>query len=179
MHWRWRLFGLLVSVLAAVPLVGLADDSATDVAGNWRLLRRWKEDPEHYARLQREWKAFHALPPERQERMRQLDRDLYAADAVTQQRLWGVLERYSTWLDQLPATDRGRIEAAGNPEQRLRLIQELRDKQWLAYLPAETRKALDTELQRQFGAAAFRDHAEIQEPGKAAAASSWPRAGPP
>ena len=78
--------------------------------------------------------------------MRQLDRDLYAADAVTQQRLWGVLERYSTWLDQLPATDRGRIEAAGNPEQRLRLIQELRDKQWLAYLPAETRKALDTEL---------------------------------
>ena len=53
MHWRWRLFGLLVSVLAAVPLVGLADDSATDVAGNWRLLRRWKEDPEHYARLQR------------------------------------------------------------------------------------------------------------------------------
>jgi hypothetical protein len=146
MFWRWRLPGLIVLLLAAVPVVGSAGDSYGDLEHNGQLLRKWKEDPEHYARLQRDLKAFYAMPPERQEQLRRFDRDLHAGDAYTQRHLWEVLVRYNTWLDRLSQADRKRIEEAGNQGERLRVIHEMREKQWLAFLPQETSKQLGNAL---------------------------------
>jgi len=133
-------------VVAASVVAAAEDSSADDLDHNARLLRKWKADPEHYARLQRDLKAFYALPPERQEQLRQLDRDLHSADGQTQRHLWGVLERYSGWLDRLPESDRKRIEDAQHPEARLKVIRELREQQWIAHLPRKTREDLQLAL---------------------------------
>ena len=47
---------------------------------NRRLLERWRADPEHHARLLRDLRAFYALPRPRQQQLRLLDQQLYAAD---------------------------------------------------------------------------------------------------
>jgi hypothetical protein len=133
--WRsWRL-PLATVLLAAGPVLAVAELSADDLAANRRLLAQWRADPDHYARLKRDYQALMALPPERLERMRKLDRDLRALDPVTQARLWKVMERYSAWLERLPDADRRRIEEAADSDERLHLIKELREREWIAHLP--------------------------------------------
>lgn len=131
---RW-----LVLILAGA-VAALGADSE-EFAHNRRLLERWKADPEHYQRLRRDLLAFHALPIERQEQLRQLDRELHSGNLATQTRRWGVLDRYVTWLEKLPSEERQAIVQA-EPEERLRLIREIRDRQWIEKLPARTRENL-------------------------------------
>jgi hypothetical protein len=147
MLWRWRLLGLLIVLAGAAPVVGSADDSSADERDVYaRVLRKLKADPEHYARLQRDYKAFYALPVERQEHLRQLDRDLHAAETQTQRHLWDVLERYNAWLEHQSEPDRKRILEAATPGERLKLIREMREQQWLAHLPQKTREELDVSV---------------------------------
>src|SRR4051794_21448127 len=108
------LAGLLIGALAAAP-----PDTAGDLQRNRRLLDRWRHDPEHYARLEEDLRAFWALPPWRRERLRRLDRDLHEADPHTRRRLWGVLERYHTWLERLPEGQQGLIREAPDAPARL------------------------------------------------------------
>jgi hypothetical protein len=127
-----------------LPSRGLAaSDSASDeLEQNRRLLEQWRQDPAHYARLCYDLRQFLALSPEEQERLRQLDQELHEEDSATSARLGRVLERYVVWLEHLPQAERARLEAMRDPNERLLLIKEMREREWVDKLP----KALRDEL---------------------------------
>ncbi len=137
-----RRYRALIVLAAAAALPALAGPGAPDEwERNRHLLEQWRADPEHYARLRRDLKAFWELPPEQQQRLRRLDRELHQADARTQKRLWGVLERYAAWLERLPEPDRQRIAQADRAD-RVRVVREVRQRQFYDRLPARLRVAL-------------------------------------
>src|SRR5436305_96172 len=99
---RWSFLVLFAAAAAALPAVAVPEGSRDALEHNRELLEKWRADPDHYARLQRDLRAFWALPPARRRQMRRLDQDLQHADARTRKRLWAVLERYHAWLRPLP-----------------------------------------------------------------------------
>jgi hypothetical protein len=109
---------------------------------NRRLLEKWQGDPDHAARLERDLAAFWALPPQRRERLRKLDRELHQLDPATRQGLWGVLERYHAWLKRLPEEQRRRIDSAADWQERLHLVKELREQEWIQRQPKKVRDNL-------------------------------------
>lgn len=126
------LLPVLGFVLSATP----AHESASaDRERNRRLLSKWKADPEHYARLQQDLRDFWALPEEQRLRLRALDRELHQLDDKTQKRLWKTAERYTLWLERLPDEDRQQIETAGDSQEKLRRIREIRQRQTIERLP--------------------------------------------
>jgi hypothetical protein len=139
MRASWRLLVLIFSLAGAMQALALSEPAREDpqaaLEQNRRLLKKWRADPEHYARLQQDWRAFQELPAERQESLRKLDRDLHAAEPAEQARLWRVLDRYVAWLDKLPEADRARIASAANAKERLKSVKEIRDRQWVSRLP--------------------------------------------
>ncbi len=142
-----RRFGLLLATAllgAALPVLAVSDSAPPpdDLDHNRRLLERYRSDPDHYARLLRDLRAFEALPPERQERMRQFDRELHDLDPAAQQRLWEVLERYCDWVGRLPEADRQRIDEAADRTERLQVVKGLREKEWVDRLPQAERDDL-------------------------------------
>jgi hypothetical protein len=110
-----------------------------DVARNRQQLTQWRQDAEHAARLQRDLQAFHALPRERQEQIRDLDRRLHDTDDKTRWHLWQVMERYAAWLESVPEEDRRRLAEAA-PAERLQLVRAIRDRQFLERLPPKERE---------------------------------------
>jgi hypothetical protein len=143
-----RYCGLLVPLLFFVLAATDAQeaDSAPaprDLERNRQLLQKWKADPEHYARLQRDLRDFWALPKPKRQWLRRLDKELHDLDAKTQKRLWKVAERYSAWLERLPEGERRRIEATADFPERLALIKEFRERQWVERLPRKVREELD------------------------------------
>jgi hypothetical protein len=121
----------------------VSEPTQEELQVNRRLLERWRADPEHYARLKRDFRAFMALPADKRDRLRELDHDLREEDASSQARLFRVLDRYATWLDHLPDEDRARIEAAPNAADRLRVVKELREREWIAQLPRAEQKRIE------------------------------------
>jgi hypothetical protein len=129
----WLLFAL-------VGVVAVSAASADgDLERNRRLLEKWRADPDHYQRLLRDLKAFYALPVERQETLREIDRKMHEGDLASQARLWAVLDRYSTWLEKLPDPERREVVDASDSGERLKVIRRLREKEWVARLPARVR----------------------------------------
>jgi hypothetical protein len=143
------LLGLLAGValvLPSAPPTTLAGDDAPpsgDLEHNRRMLQLWRSDPEHWARLQQDLRAFAQLPAAQQERLRRLDRELYQLDPDQRKRLLRVLERYTLWLERLPAEDRAELEAARDTQERLARIRAIRQRQWLDRLPERTRAELE------------------------------------
>jgi hypothetical protein len=122
-----------------------ADQPAYDEVELNRLqLEKWKKDASHYARLQRNLGEFLLLPLERQESLRQLDRELREEDSATSARLFGVLDRYVDWLSQLPHEDRQAIQKCGSDSERLQLIKQIRNREWILRQP----RAVQEELKR-------------------------------
>src|SRR5262245_13838348 len=147
MRTTWRLLILTAFLAVAVQALAMSEQPPTEdpqavEEQNRQLLERWRDDPEHYARLKRDGKAFAQMPPERQDRLRQLDRDLHAEDSATQTRLWAALDRYLTWLEKLPQDNRAWIEAAPDATERLERVKVIRDRQWVARLPQKTQDEL-------------------------------------
>jgi hypothetical protein len=143
MRRSWRHVTFLTFLAVTAPVLAASDSPPDEWERNHRLLDRWREeDPGHYARLQRDLRAFWSLPAERQERLRKLDRDLNEADSAARKKLWGVLERYTLWLERLPETDRQRIEAAANRKERLEIIHQILERQALDRLPRKAREEL-------------------------------------
>ena len=87
-------------------------------------------------------RAFRALPPERQEKIRQFEQSLDDLDAPHRDRLFRALETYAAWLYRLPDSDRKDILSAPTPEKRLEAIKEVYRTQWVAHLPLAQRKQL-------------------------------------
>jgi hypothetical protein len=144
---RSRFLGsILVFLAVALPVVAYVDPPQAEpdeLELNRRRLEKWRADPEHYQRLQRDLKAFWELPAEKRDRLRHLDRQLHETDSFTQKRLWGVLERYGAWLERLPEPDRQRIESAADATERLRVIKEIKDRQWVERQPLAVNRELD------------------------------------
>jgi hypothetical protein len=86
-------------------------------------------------RLETNLAAFHRLSPAKQAAIRRLDAALAEEDAVTRQRLFGVMLRYAGWLSRLPAEDRQRLNGVTAGPERLRLVRETLERQWFAGLP--------------------------------------------
>jgi hypothetical protein len=133
---------LFTVVLAATP-AHEEPSAPRDLEHNRQLLQKWQTDPEHYARLQRDLRDFWALSKPNRERLRQFDRELHDLDASSQKRLWKVAERYRAWLERLPEEDRRKIEAATDLANRLRLVKEIREGQWLERLPRKVSEQLE------------------------------------
>ncbi len=142
---RYYLLPLLIFLTAAMPGEEGAPEvtDAVNLERNRQLLDKWKADPEHYARLQRDLRDFWALPKSKRRQIRQLDQDFHQLDAKTQRRLWQVAERYTAWLDRLPQAERQQIEQAKDSQERLQLIRTIRERQWIERLPRKVREDLE------------------------------------
>jgi hypothetical protein len=140
-----RRFGpILLTLLlgAGLPVLAVSESAPDELDHNRRLLERYRADPEHYARLVQNLRAFQALPPARQEKMRQFDRALHEEDSDTQTRLWEVLERYVAWEDRLPEDDRKRLDNTTERTEKITLVRELRQTEWVERLPKLEREDL-------------------------------------
>jgi hypothetical protein len=138
------LLPLLLLLTAATPSPRTTSvSSGDDLERNRELLRKWKSEPGHYARLQRDLHDFWALPEAKRQRLRQLDRALHQLDAKTQKRLWKVAERYSAWLERLPEEQRRQIEETQDTRERVQLIRAFRERQWIERLPRKVREDLE------------------------------------
>jgi hypothetical protein len=124
-----------------VLLVALLGVAASDVDRNRQTLDRWRADVEHYSRLRRDLRDFYALPADRQAALRTLDRELHALEPAVQRRLYGVMDRYAVWRERLGDEQRQRLDLAP-PAERLQLIRELRDQQFLDRQPQAVRDRL-------------------------------------
>ena len=134
----------LPALILAVSIVGvvLGAGDRDVLEQNRRLLERWRTDPDHATRLLRDLRAFHALPQPRQQQLRQLDQELYAADAATQTRLMAVLERYNAWLDTLTDDQRRYILDAPDAATRIMRIRDQRLREWLPRLPTREQQVV-------------------------------------
>jgi hypothetical protein len=147
MRIQLRALFLLIGLAVAVRVFAVYDGPAPEepqkvLEHNRRLLEKWRGDPEHMQRLQADYQAFLALLPDRQARLRKLDKDLHAEDPAMQARLWTVLERYTSWLEKLPEGDRNWIESAPDSAGRLERVKHLRDQQWVKRLPQKIQQEL-------------------------------------
>jgi hypothetical protein len=134
---------LIAAFAAAPPVLCYSEQPASDEAeANARLLERWRTDPEHYARLQADFRAFTQLPAEKQERLRQLDQELHNTDSITQKRLWSVMERYTAWYDHLSEADQRKIDQATDRQVRLLIVKQYRENQWMTRQPQKVRDEL-------------------------------------
>lgn len=88
-------------------------------------------------------RAFRALPPEQQTRVRELDRQLSEKEPGERGRLFRSLEGYAAWLDRLPDGERKGVLAAATPGLRLGVVQGIRERQWVAALPEAVRNHAD------------------------------------
>jgi hypothetical protein len=121
---------LITLFVAAVAAAALPARDAVEMRPSRR-----SSDPDRSDRLKQYLAAFRRLPPDAQERVRQLDKDVQEEDAATRARLVGVMERYALWLSRLSAADRQRIQAALPGPERLRVVREVLELQWLDGLP--------------------------------------------
>jgi hypothetical protein len=103
----------------------------------------WRDDPELYRRLKDEWKAFHKLPEEKQDRLRLLDEQLNEEPPAARARLWAVLDRYNAWLKGLDEKDRQLIESAPDADKKLEIIRGLREREWVSHLARAERERID------------------------------------
>lgn len=143
---------LLIAVLAATG-AALPEPPTNEPAApsdpterNANLLAKWRNDPEQaarLARLQRDLDRFWSLSAEERTRLRSLDKDLHQLDTETRNRLKAVLERYTTWLERLPETDRKRIESASG-EDRMAVVKEIREQQFIKRLPPPIRNQVES-----------------------------------
>ncbi len=86
--------------------------------------------------------AFKSLPAARQQAIRELDRQLFAEEPGTRDRLFQVLEGYAVWLDRLNETNRKLVLAADSPRRRLDEVRSVRNEQWVDSLPPAWREEL-------------------------------------
>lgn len=123
---RWS--ALTLTLLIFSVALGAGDQVALE--RNRQMLARWRSNPDHIARLQRDMRVFHALPRARQEQLRTLDQQLHETNPTTQARLWAALERYNAWLATRTDEQRLHITQAPDAATRLARIRELRLREW-------------------------------------------------
>jgi hypothetical protein len=131
----------MLPLLIAVPLLPLF---GADEAEQRRKVARLKAaNPAYYAYLRQETRAFLALPPTRRQQLVQLDQDLHGYTSSEQKHLVEVMNRYTEWLYQLPEAERRQVLETKDRAQRLRLIRQLRERQWLRSQPRAVQERVE------------------------------------
>lgn len=139
MRFVWSMLGLAVGL--AVGLIPLLPGARAD--GEREPFTRRPVDPQLLTKqLLRNLAIFYALPTSQQQAIRTLDRQLLDLPKAERDRLLRVMERYASWLEQLPAEQRRQVLAIDDPQQRLALIRQLRLKPWLDRQPKVRRDQL-------------------------------------
>jgi hypothetical protein len=129
---------LLASGLTGIALSGSAAGSGSaDNEPN-------RNDPQY---LRKQYAFFQSLRSTRQQELRKLDADFHNLDKDTQERLLKVLDNYNWWISQLPEEDRKRVTSAETSTERLKVIQEIKNREWIATLPAAYREEFDKAIQ--------------------------------
>lgn len=142
-----------VWVFAAAALPAAAVLPSEELARNRRALEQLKAHPDHLRRVRADAEAFFALPEEKRAQIVQLDRDLSAMPANQQAHLHAVMERYAAWLDKLDPRERECIAAAKGSRERLAIVRDIRDQEWMKYQPRALRTqytALDNSAKARF-----------------------------
>jgi hypothetical protein len=132
---------LLVAVHASLVTV-LAAAAAHDVPLN----------PDDPAYLRRQYVWFQAQDPQRQQQLRKLHQDFSGLDEADQVRLTRVLQAYNAWLARLSEADRRRVLEAPSAADRLDVVRQLRERDWVDTLPRPYREeyaTLDGAARRQ------------------------------
>jgi hypothetical protein len=127
---------VLCATLFVLPAVFSQDGTSPARA---RLLEMRANKPKEYAELYQDAKAFLALPPAKQKAIRALHKDLQKLSPLERERLTQVMKRYVDWLDHLPESERKSIDQA-DKQTRLKVISEVREKEWLARQPKVVRE---------------------------------------
>lgn len=135
----WLGCGLVLSVgLVALPA---AVSQEKDAAVRAKLQELRAKDSEGYAHLYYDAKTFLALPPARQQAIRELHRQLQVQSPGQRDRLKETMQQYVAWLEHLPLGERKQIEQA-DQSNRLHIIYALREKEWLATQPRAIRERI-------------------------------------
>src|SRR5262245_41264250 len=106
----FRIIMIVAGLLLAGAWSALSAQGPDELEKNRQSLEKVKQDPEQFSKLRQNLKAFQNLPPQQQERLRKLDRELHEMSSASSYRLFRSLERYADWLDRLPEADRRRVE---------------------------------------------------------------------
>lgn len=168
----WWLILVLVALIGASPL-SPSDSDTLD--RNRQRLDRWRAEPERYRQLLADLRDFFALPPDRQQQLREVDAKLHALGPTRQARLWTVLERYDAWLDELPEAARRRVLDAATATERLAVIRALREQEWVDRQP----KLVRAELAKLSGEARSRRVAALREEARQARVAWFKGTAPP
>jgi len=152
--------GLALGASGLAPPAGPGSDPESNLQYLQDLRRR---DPQQYDRLVRSFHRFRALAPEQQEKLRRFDRQLHDENSATQSRLLRTMSEYAAWLTRLPVEDQQRIAAAAATGERLNVVRELKERDWLARLPLAQRTQLATAPEAERKTLLERWHREERE----------------
>jgi hypothetical protein len=121
---------ILVLAVNALLLAVLSATGAHDTPLN----------PDDPAYLRRQYVWFQAQDQRRQQQIRKLHADFQQLDTEAQVRYTKVLQNYNAWLSRLPAADRERIVAVPSARERLDIVRDIREQEWVANLPKPYRE---------------------------------------
>jgi hypothetical protein len=146
-HWLVSAGAMTLAALLSSLPAALPDDSTATTRAKVAEFRA--KDSQGYALVYHNAKAFLALPAVRQKAIRDLHKELQDQPSIQKLRLTEVMKRYVEWLDSLPQEDQKRIDQAPDRTTRLRIIREIRDKEWLSRQPKAIRDAVDNLANRK------------------------------
>jgi len=133
---------ILLAFGVLAPLRALSDPAPDEIETNRVRLMKLRDDPEAYAALMQKTGEFLRLPEARREQMVQLDQDLRRLEPAKRERLQRVLKRYAVWQRRLTEEDRQRLHDAPTPQDRLAVVRELREREFVRRLPKSQRDQL-------------------------------------
>src|SRR5262245_35608080 len=97
-------------------------------------------NPDDPAYMRRQYVWFQAQDAARQQQLRRLHAEFMDLGPEDQARLTRVMQTYNAWLGHLPAADKERVLAAPTAAERLDVIHELREHEWVESLPRPYRE---------------------------------------
>src|SRR5262249_48613619 len=120
----------------------IPEPTADELQANRRRFEQLRRHPEVLAKLRDDAEDFFKLTKERRRQIVQIHKELHQESAAAQARLYNVLDRYVEWLELLNRTDkdsRKQLEEVKDKNERLALIKEMREQQWIKDQPKAIR----------------------------------------
>src|SRR5262245_20425286 len=98
---RKRYFPLLLALFGSTAMWAAAQPTEAELRAQQERFELYRKHPEHIKRLRENYQAFQSQPQTKREAVVKLDEDMHGLAERKKARYWGVLERYTDWLEQL------------------------------------------------------------------------------
>lgn len=121
---RAGIIGALWLTTLLAPVAGVRGDVPPEAVREQRRQQIAGMSKSERARLKKNFEKFNRLPPQEQERLRKLDRDLRQNEDLRP-----VMKDYIDWLDTLSVGERGDLRSETAPDHRAALVRSLVDEQ--------------------------------------------------